>query len=101
MATVEVENGNISPTLARGWNKIRGAVDPGWDVMAAGTGSLAGPYASSLIPTMGQTIKIWGDSLGKRAVARFYWEVPWGTEHLLYVYVCVCLCVCVCACVCV
>ncbi|KAI4546494.1 hypothetical protein MG293_003049 [Ovis ammon polii] len=36
MATAEVENGNISPTLARGWSKIRGAVDPGWDVMATG-----------------------------------------------------------------
>ena len=42
MATVETENSNISPILARGWSKIRGAVDPGWDVLAAGTGSLAG-----------------------------------------------------------
>ena len=32
MATVETENSNISPILARGWSKIRGAVDPGWDV---------------------------------------------------------------------
>lgn len=41
-----------------------------------GIGSLVGPYASSLFPTMGQTTEIWGDRLGKRAVAGFYWEVP-------------------------